>query len=378
MTGTSCDGLDAACLQFGDIAGEWTPLWATTAPYPKALRERVLRSQKPGTRLTSADWLALDRDLGQWYGRTIQGILSDSEHRADVIANHGQTVAHWPSLRGGGATWQLGSPAWIAQATGLTVISGFRGGDIAAGGQGAPLVPRYHAEIARKMAAGASASGVAFHNIGGISNLTYCRNSELIAFDTGPGNAWMDEAASRATKGRRKFDDGGRLAASGVPDERAVSKLLALPYFKKSPPKSTGRDDFPFERLARATRARGADLVATATLLTARSIARAYEAFILKPGHPLAQIWICGGGAHNPTLISWIQHELGQSIQVRALTQDPWRPEWIEAQAFAYLGWLSLRGQALGGDWTGASSDAPPATILPGRNWRQVLAQIKA
>ena len=273
MTGTSCDALDAACIQINRET--WEPLWSATRPYPKALRLRVLEAQKPGTKLLARDWLAIERDLGEWYGKAFASILRGK--RVDLIANHGQTVAHYPANNRNGMTWQLGDPTRIARATGLSVVSHFRNGDMAAGGEGAPLAPGFHAVIAAAL--GGAKSGVAIHNIGGISNFTYL-GKQIIAFDTGPGNAWIDAAAERATNGRLKYDRGGLLARQGEADLAAVDAVLKNPYFAKSPPKSTGRDDFPFDLLLSKTKARGVDLVATATWVTVESIARAYDKFI--------------------------------------------------------------------------------------------------
>jgi len=274
MTGTSLDGLDAVCVEVtgNGLSPEWRVRWQESLPYPSALRASVLALQRPGAKISLSDFLALDARLGRWFATSTVGLLAHNTLKPDVIANHGQTVAHHPEL---GATLQLGDPARIAAATGLTVVSHFREGDMAARGQGAPLLPLIHGMLARKLAPG---SPIAIHNLGGISNLTYipADQDRLLAFDTGPSNIWIDEAVSLATRGKRKFDSRGSLARKGKPDPRAVERILAMRYFRKRPPKSTGRDDFPFSLLRRATRARGADLVATATEVTIESIARAY------------------------------------------------------------------------------------------------------
>src|SRR6185295_12619776 len=246
----------------------------TSVPYPKPLRERVLGFQIPGADRSLEVLLKLHRDLGEWYGQSFARILKGKNRRADVIANHGQTVAHFPAPGGMGVTLQLGDPTRIARATGLTVAAHFRSGDMAAGGEGAPLLPLYHKLLAEHL--DRTGRGLSIHNLGGISNLTYIAprgsKDQILAFDTGPANIWIDAATELATGGRKKFDDGGKIAMRGKIDIEGVRRALRHPYFRKPVPKSTGRDDFPFELLFSSTRARGADLVATATAVTVESI----------------------------------------------------------------------------------------------------------
>jgi anhydro-N-acetylmuramic acid kinase len=366
MTGTSCDGLDAACVEFD--SGGWRPLWSASAGYPRELRERALAAQKPGTRETTRFWLELDRDLGRWYAGTIARALRGRKprERPVAIANHGQTLAHFPDS---GVTLQLGDPSRLAAETGLTVISHFRHGDMAVGGQGAPLAPLFH----KLLAAGLSGEdGVAIHNLGGISNLTYIApDGQLLAFDTGPANVWIDAAAAAATRGRATMDKGGKLALSAEPDERAVSRALAHPFFSKRPPKSTGRDDFTVEGLLKLTRARDARLVATATAITIESVARAYERWILGARLPLQAIALAGGGARNPVLVEGIRARL-PDVHVGLLEDAGLDSQLIEAQAFAFFGFMSLLGRPLGGSWTGARGFGPPGWITPGENWSEL------
>lgn len=372
MTGTSCDGLDAACIEIGH-GGGWRPLWSATAPYPAELRKRVLEAQLPAARRSFREFLELQRDLGDWYGVSLRRILgrSTARGRPDAIANHGQTVAHFPGPRRRGMTLQLGDPTRIARATGLTVISQFRDGDMAAGGQGAPLAPLFHKVLAREL--DRAGHGVSLHNIGGISNLTYVSpgGREVIAFDTGPGNIWIDAATSEATRGRQRIDRGGRLGARGEPDRKAIERVLSHPYFSVPPPKSTGRDDFPFRMLRSATRSRGSDLVATATGVTIESIARAYERHILRRKLPLGGVFVSGGGARNRTLMAGLKARL-PGVGIRTLTEGGFDSQLLEAQAFAYFGYLTLVGAPLGGSWTGCRGFGPPGHIVPGLNWGEL------
>jgi len=371
MTGTSCDGMDVACAEFAGT--KWRPLWSRSTPYPKELRRRVLQAQLPGATLSLKEWGELHRDLGIWFGSALKRILGKAA-RPDAIGCHGQTVAHFPAARRQGFTIQLGDPTRIAQATGLSVISNFREGDMASGGEGAPLAPRFHRLIAGSIFK--NPVGVAIHNLGGISNLTYLGPKDLVlAFDTGPANLWIDAAAALVTDGRVQFDRDGKLAASVSPDFRAIENILKERFFAKRPPKSTGRDDFPFSLFQEATRARDAGLVATATAITVESIGRAYADFVTKRGLPLNAIYFCGGGARNRFLMESLQRRLS-GIEVKKLDSTGFDSKFIEAQAFAYFGYLALRGEALGGSWTGAELSAPSAHIIPGANWPEIVRKL--
>ena len=382
MTGNSCDALDAACLEFRETptsarASSWQLLWTAQEAYPKSLAKRVLAAQQPSFVAASRGWLTLDRDLGVWYAKTVEKILTrvPRKKRPHVVANHGQTLAHFPGEKGGGLSWQLGGTSWLTARTGLTSLTQFRQGDLAGGGQGAPLIPLFQEAWIKKHRV---QTPVSLLNLGGVSNFTYLpRVGPLIAGDAGPCNLWIDEAVERATRGRTRIDYGGRLTALGRSDEKAVIAVLRHPYFRLRGPRSTGRDQFPLEYLIERTRARGADLVATAARIAAESIAHAYERDIFVRRLPLQTIYCSGGGSHNKALCSMIEGALNQKtsqpVSVRSLSEVGEDPQTIEAQAFAYLGWRSLQGLALGGAWTGAKPESPPALILPGRNWETVL-----
>lgn len=383
MTGTSCDALDAACVEFSRDG--WASLWRASAPYPPALRKRVLTIQKSGSKHPLRMLLELERDLGSWYGTTLRELIDKNAARGrpDAIANHGQTIAHFPPTAGGGKSaalgmsLQAGEPAIISHVSELTVLSHFRQGDLAAGGQGAPLVPAFHRMIASRLPE--ARTGIAIHNIGGMSNLTYLGDDdEPLAFDTGPGNAWIDLAAGEASRGKLQMDLDGKLALRGQVDEKALKRLLAHPFYKKPPPKSTGRDDFPYSLFQKATRTRGADRVATATAVTVESIARSYQRWILDEERPLAAIYLCGGGARNPALVQGLRAKLPQ-IQIKTLEDAGLDSQAVEAEAFAFFGFLSLLGRSFSGSWTGADTDhAPPARITPGKNWRTLLSKLEA
>jgi anhydro-N-acetylmuramic acid kinase len=298
-------------------------------------------------------------------------LISGKTEKPQLIANHGQTVSHFPDA---GVTLQLGDPTRIAQITGLSVVSHFRDGDMAAGGQGAPLLPLFHKIIADQLG---SQEAIAIHNLGGISNLTYLgpRGSlyEVFAFDTGPANVWIDEAVVKTSKGKKTYDKGGKLARLGKIDISSVKRVLKHPYFKKPAPKSTGRDDFPFSYFQKTTRARGNDLIATATAITVESIARAYEEFILSNGLPLDAVYLAGGGAKNPTFVAWLADRM-PSVAIRHISELGFEDSMIEPMGFALFGYFTLAGQPLGGTWTGVDGFGPPGQITPGENWAEIVA----
>jgi anhydro-N-acetylmuramic acid kinase len=260
-----------------------------------------------------------------------------------AIGSHGQTLWHEPPH----STWQLDAPAVIAERTGLAVVSDFRVRDVAAGGQGAPLVPIADALLF------AGDGWRAMQNIGGIGNVTVVPPDGTLesvrAFDTGPGNVVMD-AVVRRLDATKRYDDDGRMAASGTPIASVIDELLEHPYFAAEPPKSTGRelfDDNYVTRLIERCRAvqrdvRDDDLVATATALTARSIADAYRRFVPEP---VAEVLVSGGGAKNATLMAMLAREL-DGLAVRSFDERYFDAEAKEAVAFALLALLHLESRA--------------------------------
>ena len=217
----------------------WKTLWTASLSYPARLRRRVLEAQRYGHTPLELEALALNRDLGDWYGEALARLIRRKPARArpHAIANHGQTVVHRPES---GVTLQLGDPARVAARTGLTTISHFRHGDLAVGGEGAPLAPLFHKLLAGRLS-DSRQRGIAVHNIGGISNLTYLGpRGKVLAFDTGPGNIWIDAVAARATRGRARMDRDGTPRGLGEIDLRAVAAVLRHPYFSKPIPEIHG------------------------------------------------------------------------------------------------------------------------------------------
>jgi anhydro-N-acetylmuramic acid kinase len=343
MSGTSLDGVDAALVRIGPRA-RVTLMAFLSDPYPADERRRILETITHG----GARELA---DLNVWLGERFAGVVKRLLRQAHVapgevtlIASHGQTVWHEP----GRATLQLGDPAVLAERFGVTVVSDFRSRDVAAGGQGAPLVP-----IADALLFGHPRAPRALLNIGGMANVTWvpCRGTVdgVLAFDTGPGIAVLD-AVVRAVRPDLPFDVDGALAAQGRAQDAVVDELLAHPFFAQRPPKSTGRELFGEEfaaRLSERTRALApgatpADVIATALALTVRSIAGQLGCW-LPPGG--AELLVSGGGARNPTLMRDLAARL-PAWKVRPFTNAFFDGDAKEAVAFAFLGWLTLQRKA--------------------------------
>jgi len=313
MSGTSADGIDAVVVELEGAppAIQWDLIAHTHIPHPPALRDEIMAAFETGS---AAQLCRLNVELGRAFGEAaLQAIAAAklTPAQVDLIGSHGQTIWHDPEA---GATLQLGEASVIAEMTGLPVVSNFRPRDMAAGGQGAPLVAYIDALLfahPRKVRA--------LQNIGGIANLTYLPPSELepslgaLAFDTGPGNALIDYAADRATDGAMTFDRDGALAVRGRISQELLDELLTEPYLRQPPPKTTGRELFGVQFGARVWEKATAraltptDIVATLTAFTAHSIARAYRDFL--PQLP-DEIILSGGGARNPTLLAMLHERL--------------------------------------------------------------------
>lgn len=318
MSGTSLDGIDVAFAEIDLLNGsserphfDVRPAGDYYEPYPAGLRAELqpLREGKP---VEIAVVSRLHYELGARYANAL--IAGAEKHRIDIasiraIGMHGQTVWHAPpsaNAAGAASTLQIGSAPVLAERARVRVVSDFRAADIAAGGEGAPLIPFADYVLLRS-----SDESRAILNIGGIANVTFLPVDGSLwdtrAFDTGPGNMVIDAVVSSLTVGKTAYDAGGAMAASGAPDERLLEELLAAPYFQKPPPKSTGAELFgrayAQEFLARCKGLSPEDMVATATALTARSVAYSFERFL--PAQP-DRIILGGGGAHNTTLIRYL------------------------------------------------------------------------
>ncbi|HSJ24621.1 MAG TPA: anhydro-N-acetylmuramic acid kinase [Longimicrobiales bacterium] len=373
MSGTSLDGVDAALVDLDGPAE--APRWELRAfaerPYTPDQRQAIHEGILNGT---AAALCRLHADLGEWFADAALRVCHDAGvEPADVAAvgSHGQTVWHEPPGGGHrGATLQLGCAATIAERTGIPVISDFRARDMAAGGEGAPLVPWVdhllfsHATKRRVL-----------QNIGGMANLTWLpprgADEPILAFDTGPGNALMDAAVELASGGSNTFDRDGAWAAGGAVDEELLAELLAHPFFQREPPRSTGREVFGrlyvqqlVDRRQPADNEAWASLIATLTELTARSVADAVTRWVLPRG--VDEMVITGGGALNPQLVQRIARRLPVPVHARpdALGVPP---DAKEAVAFAVLAWAHLRGlPANVPSATGASGPRVLGSYTPG------------
>jgi anhydro-N-acetylmuramic acid kinase len=373
MSGTSADGIDVAIVDIGPRGAE--VLAFDTFPYAAALRNMVFRLFRPETGRVDEICHA-NFAVGEAFAAALirlakaSGIPLDS---IDLVGSHGQTIHHMPEGRRAGgrclcSTLQIGEPSVIAERTGITTVADFRPRDMAAGGEGAPLVP--YADYFLFHDARASR---AVQNIGGIANVTWLPASgklaDTLAFDTGPGNMMIDRAVHLATRGRRRFDKGGRMAWRGRVSEKLLAELLRHPYLRRRPPKSTGREmfgpQFTDAFYARAYKAglSAEDIVATLTAFTAASIAQAYARFL--PG-PVDEVVLCGGGARNATLVAmlceWlapadlvIVDDLGVSADAK------------EAVSFAILAYATIRGEPSNvPSATGAGRAVVLGKIVPG------------
>ena len=343
MSGTSLDGVDGVLVRLEQVDDHlsWKVLARDTLPYSDVLTERLKRALKPET----SDVLLLTQLHAEVAHVYADLACSIAERGADLIALSGQTVYHIPRVdeaRGWHtvSTLQLGEASVVAERCALSVFSDFRQGDMAAGGGGAPLVAFGDLKLYQ-------APGVAraVHNLGGISNLTYLpANADpagVFAFDTGPANCLIDEAATQHFG--MALDEGSALAARGRVDEEVLAQLMAHPYLRLEPPKTTGRETFNLTELERdvsLTHLEAHDLLATLTAFTAASVARAYEDFVLPNG--LDEILLAGGGAHNGILVSMLQGHL--NVPVRTFEAVGWRSKDREALAFAVMGYYAHFG----------------------------------
>lgn len=324
MSGTSADGIDVA---LAEVRGRGLRVRATlqdfaSFPYPAATRRLLLRIAGAGERpvLSAAEISQLNFLLGELFAEAICKACRRfrvSPARIALVGSHGHTVFHGPVRKPFGgrrihSTLQLGEAAVIAERTGLTVVSNFRPRDMAAGGQGAPLAPYVDYLLYRHARRGRVAL-----NLGGIANLTVLPAAagpgDIVAFDTGPGNMLMDAVVEYGTRGSRRFDRNGSLARRGKVREPVLRNLLRHPYFRRRPPKSTGREEFGqafFRRFLGLTRgAKLGDRVRTATELTARSIAQSLERFVLHRTR-VDELIAGGGGARNRFLMERLQANL--------------------------------------------------------------------
>ncbi|MFD7001212.1 anhydro-N-acetylmuramic acid kinase [Streptomyces mirabilis] len=359
MSGTSYDAIDAAAAEL-TLEGEdltLRPLGMVGEAYDGALRE-ALAAALPPAATTLAEVCRLDTLIGQAFaGAAVRADRELCGGGAELVASHGQTIYHWVEDGRAHGTLQLGQPAWIAEATGLPVVADFRPRDIAAGGQGAPLVSLVDLLWLR----GRAGTPVAL-NLGGIANLTA---PDGTAFDSGPGCALVDVAVRGLTGGRLHYDVDGALAARGTVHEPFLDRLLAEPYYALPAPKTTGKELFHLGHLRDALTGFGTltaeDVIATLTRLTARTVADAVRSV------GATEVIASGGGTRNPALMAMLGAEL-PGVPVRTSDALGLPAAAKEAYAFAVLGFLTLHGLT-GTDpvSTGARHPSVLGSITPGR-----------
>ncbi|APY85254.1 anhydro-N-acetylmuramic acid kinase [Streptomyces alfalfae] len=360
MSGTSYDAIDAAAADL-DLDGDCltlTPLGLISRGYDEGLRSRLAAALPPAD-TTLAEVCRLDTEIGRAFAAAaVEADRELCDGQAELVASHGQTVYHWVADGQVHGTLQIGRPAWIAEATGLPVVADFRPRDIAAGGQGAPLV-----SLVDRMWLRGRPGAPAALNLGGIANITA---PDGTAFDTGPANALLDAAVSEATDGRLAYDADGDLAARGAVHEPLLARLLAEPYYALPAPKTTGKELFHLPYLRTALRGFEAlapeDVVATLTLLTARTVADAVRSV------RATEVIASGGGTRNPALMAALRAELGGGVALRTSDELGMPSAAKEAYAFAVLGFLTLHGLP-GTDpvSTGARHASVLGSLTPGR-----------
>ena len=324
MSGTSLDGIDAALI---DTDGEAhvRPVAFRGEAYSDAARAELAEATRLALTFDRPSAIPALAAAGELITRThilaVHKLLAEAGVSAGdvgVIGFHGQTVAHRPDR---GWTWQIGDGAAMAEATGITTVSDFRSADVAAGGQGAPLLPVYHAALVAGLE-----KPVAVLNLGGVANVTLIGEGELIAFDTGPANGLIDTWMEAETGAR--FDADGALAASGRVDEAVLTAMLDNPWFDLAPPKSLDRSDFTIQPARGLSAADGA---ATLTAFTAATVALALRQLPTKP----RRLIVAGGGRHNPTLLAMIAARTG--IAPEPSDSLGWNGDSVEAEGFAYM-----------------------------------------
>ena len=384
MSGTSADGIDAAIVEIGGAPPHLSvrSISFTFVPFDPEQRAQIFGLFDPAAGAAADLICRMNFRLGEWFARAALRAVDEaglSPADIDLVGSHGQTIYHDVGEDAPvHSTLQIGEAAVIAARTGVTTVADFRVADVAAGGQGAPLVSYVDWLLLRHPSAAR-----AVQNIGGIANVTYLPPGDdpsgVLAFDTGPGNMAIDDAARRATDGQQTFDRDGALAAAGRVDKELLAALLAHQYLMQRPPKTTGREQFGTaysdavwaQALARGLR--GEDIVATLTALTATSIANAYRRFL--PQVP-QEVILGGGGARNPALIATLRRQLAPA-RVIAHEDVGLSSDAKEAIAFAVLAYEAIHGRP--GNLpacTGAGSRVVLGKVVPGANYGRLLSRV--
>ncbi len=364
MSGTSADGINVALVRMTSSRGRTSPhgfqfLAHAEYPYPKKVRSSVLAAMN-STKASVPDLARLNFLLGELYADAILATQRRFRLKAELVGCHGQTLFHQgePSRFLGrklAVTWQTGEGAVVAARVGIPVVSDFRPADMAAGGKGAPLVPFLDFLLYRDKRVGRIVQ-----NIGGIANFTAipagATSNQVLAFDTGPGNMVIDAVTQRLFG--KAYDRDGRIAVAGTVLDQVISDVLRVPFFRRKPPKTAGREEFgrefAQEFIRRCGRADKRDVVATATALTAQSVADALRRFVLKGNRRYRDFIVSGGGASNPTLMAMLANELHPlGLRIRFSDEFGLPSAAKEAAAFALMAFHT---------WNRHPSNVPSAT----------------
>lgn len=382
MSGTSADGVDAALVEWPESSATrpFRLLGYEETPFSPALQERIHRLAAGRVPASEAlcELISLDVALGEHFAAAASGLaasLGMALEAVDAIASHGQTVAHHPERRG---TLQIGDPSVIAERTGCTTVADFRGRDLAAGGEGAPLAPFFH-----HAALGHPEEGRVVLNLGGIANITWIRRNataeDVIAFDVGPANSLIDGVVRAVSGGAERLDRDGIRARGGQVVGDLLERLLDDEFLRRSPPKSTGRERYGLaqaERLAEEWIGSGRsadDLVATLVAFSAEAVVRATRTFL--DGSPIDRVLVGGGGGRNPELMRALTERFGE-IPVEAFDAAGVPADAAEAMAFSLMGRNALLGIPNHlPRCTGAREEMVLGEIVPGRPGVRIRAR---
>ena len=362
ISGTSFDGIDVSCCEFsqqGDVI-EVKQIGFSSFEYTADLHQLIADSMPPQS-VDMERVCVLDTLIGQAFSKAAQSAMSEFSFEPDLIVSHGQTLFHWiDANHKAKGTLQLGEASWIAEESGVQVLSNIRARDVAAGGHGAPLV-----SILDQLLLGHGEKPEGALNLGGISNITVAGKSMIpTAYDIGPANGLLDAAISAYSEGKVAFDEDGRLAAAGVIDSKLLESFLAEPYYALPAPKSTGKELFHLPYLI--THAGPVSLwkieniMATLLELTIETVAREVEKY------SLSKLYVAGGGSANPVMMKRLQERL-TNCEVFSIAQLGIDPRAKESVTFALIGYLTLHG--LPGQipsCTGASGGRLLGSLTPG------------
>ena len=342
MSGTSMDGVDAAAVNFVD--NKLCLIASLKLPYPSSIKEDLLKVTDVRKQFSLKHIACLDISIGNFFATTVQQLINEAQIASEnivAIGSHGQTISHNIDKKTP-YSWQIGNPSNIAVKTGITTVASFRSADVALGGQGAPLVPAFH-----EYQFSSDKCHRVIVNIGGIANISILKKatSDLIGYDTGPGNCLMDDWCR--LNGQGEFDEAGRWAQSGNTIVPLLDELLSGAYFKQTLAKSTGRELFNLHYLDKVLNTRkewrnadARDVQATLVELTSRSVTEEIKKHQLEL---TSEIYICGGGASNRFLVKKIREEF-PSQQVKTTDSLGIHPDFVEAAAFAWLAKQRLLG----------------------------------